>query len=157
MHEDKLVIFFRLSFTDSNNSTSSNSFVRPPPISMDHDLFEPLVHLMDRPKSIIYHEASRVHRTPHLRGLSQSTHNLSALSAPTGASSGGGIGAGGKGRSRSRLRLCLSRNNMFSLGNDNEGDDKDSSPQQFGIFGRLPKEAWPDCRVSMSVMVRLDG
>ncbi|KAL5107064.1 Rho GTPase-activating protein 20 [Taenia crassiceps] len=147
---DRIPVTFNI--RDSTNSTSSNSCIRPLPISMDHDLFEPLVHLMDRPKSINYHETSRTHRTPHLRGLSQSTHNLSASSVLVGASSGGGIGAGGKGRSRSRLRLCLSRNNMFSLGNDNEGDDKDSSPQQFGIFGRLPKEAWPDCRVSMSVM-----
>ncbi|KAL5961637.1 Rho GTPase-activating protein gacX [Taenia solium] len=140
---------------DTNSSTSSSSFIRLPPVSIDHDLFEPLVHLMDRPKSILYHETGRIHRTSHLRGLSQSTHSLSASSAsagPSGGSGGGGASAGGKGRSRSRLRLCLSRNNLFSLGNDNEGDDKDSSPQQFGIFGRLPKEAWPDCRVSMSVM-----
>uniref|UniRef100_A0A0R3WLL9 Rho-GAP domain-containing protein n=1 Tax=Hydatigena taeniaeformis TaxID=6205 RepID=A0A0R3WLL9_HYDTA len=147
---DRIPITFTIK--DSNNSTSSNSFIRPHPNSIDHDLFEPLALLVDRPKSTLYHETSRAHRTPHLRGLSQSTHNLSASSIAAGASGVGGVGANGKGRSRSRLRLCLSRNNLFSLGNDNEGDDKDTSPQQFGIFGRLPKEAWPDCRVSMSVM-----
>ncbi|KAH9278368.1 Rho GTPase-activating protein 20 [Echinococcus granulosus] len=149
---DRIPVIFTI--RDSNNSsTSSNGVVRSFPISMDHDAFEPLAHLVDRSKSILNHDTNRTHRTPHLHGLSQSSHNLSPSSgAAGGGSGGGGVGAGGKGRSRSRLRLYLSRSSMFAAGNDNEEDDKDSSSQQFGIFGRLPKEAWPDCRVSMSVM-----
>lgn len=92
----------------------------------------------------MYPEINRFHR-PHLRGLSQSSHNLSATGAPANIN--------GKGRSRSRLRLPFSRSNLASTGDENELDDKDSLSNPFGIFGRLPKEAWPDCRVSMSVMV----
>ncbi|VDO04576.1 unnamed protein product [Rodentolepis nana] len=107
------------------------------------EIFEPIKNFIDRPKSTFYPEINRSHR-PHLRGLSQSSHNLSATGAPANSS--------GKGRSRSRLRLPFSRGNLASNDEENVLDDKDTLSNQFGIFGRLPKEAWPDCRVSMSVM-----
>ncbi|KAM3178993.1 hypothetical protein ACTXT7_001500 [Hymenolepis weldensis] len=126
-----------------NSGINSSPLHRPVNFSGEVDIFEPIKSFSDRPKSTMYPEINRFHR-PHLRGLSQSSHNLSATGAPANIN--------GKGRSRSRLRLPFSRGNLASTGDENELDDKDSLSNQFGIFGRLPKEAWPDCRVSMSVM-----
>lgn len=132
---------------DENNSSI---LYHPPRIFAENDNCDSLKGFVDRPKSTMYPEVSRVYRH-HLRDLSQSSHNLS----PTGASGNNS----GKGRSRSRLRLPFTRGNSAFTGDD-DADDKDPTIQSgiigsnhFGIFGRLPKEAWPDCRVSMSVMV----
>uniref|UniRef100_A0A5K3EU57 Rho-GAP domain-containing protein n=1 Tax=Mesocestoides corti TaxID=53468 RepID=A0A5K3EU57_MESCO len=127
-----------------------NSNSKQPKLVVDQDVFEPLKLLFDPPKSNVSLDANRNHRHPLKTGLSlsQSTHNLGAAELKEEQKGRGGVAGGGKGRSRSRLRLHLSRNNLSST--DNTFDDTPSP--QFGIFGRLPKEAWPDCRVSMSVM-----
>nr|CDS25853.1 rho GTPase activating protein 20 [Hymenolepis microstoma] len=126
-----------------NNGIHSSLLHRSVHVPGEVDIFEPIKGFTDRPKSTMYPEINRSHR-PHLRGLSQSSHNLSATGAPANIS--------GKGRSRSRLRLPFSRINLTSNEEENVLDEKDTLSNQFGIFGRLPKEAWPDCRVSMSVM-----
>ncbi|KAM7534106.1 hypothetical protein Aperf_G00000117880 [Anoplocephala perfoliata] len=119
---------------EKNSSTPSRVFA-------EADILESLKNLVDRPKSIMYAEMGHGYR-PHFRGISQSSHNLSATGATSNIS--------GKGRSRSRLRLQFFRGNAAYAGDD-DADDKDQITHS-GIFGRLPKEAWPDCRVSMSVM-----
>lgn len=118
---------------------------RPPTVSGEADIFQPLKSSIDRPKSTMYPETNRSHR-PHLRGLSQSSHNLNAA--------GLSANLGGKGRSKSRLRLPFSRGNLASAGDEIDLNDRESPSNTFGIFRRLPKEVWPDCKVSMSVMVR---
>ncbi|KAL7056164.1 hypothetical protein AAHC03_021067 [Spirometra sp. Aus1] len=94
----------------------------------------------ERPFSTLYDG-----RSSHLHGLrglrSQSSYNLNELGNSKGDCER-------RGRSKSRARNA--RTGHFSR--FRAPTDARSAPRQSVIFGQLPQDIWPDCRVSMSIM-----